>query len=83
MSKWKEENNRLKRVFEFTDFSEAFAFMARVALAAEKRNHHPDWSNSWNKVTIELSSHDAGNTVTDRDRKLAEEIDKFYDKQKP
>jgi 4a-hydroxytetrahydrobiopterin dehydratase len=74
---WKEENNSLKREFEFRNFSEAFAFMTRVALAAEKMNHHPDWSNSWNKVSISLCTHDAGKTVTDKDRKLSEAIDKI------
>lgn len=74
---WKEENNSLKRVFKFKDFSEAFAFMTRVALEAEKMNHHPTWTNTWNTVSIELSTHDAGNKVTDLDRKLASAIDKL------
>jgi 4a-hydroxytetrahydrobiopterin dehydratase len=74
---WKEENNCLKKVFKFKDFSEAFAFMTRVALEAEKMNHHPTWSNTWNTVSVELSTHDAGNKVTDLDRKLAAAIDKF------
>lgn len=74
---WKEENNSLKRVFKFKDFSEAFAFMTRVALEAEKLNHHPTWTNTWNTVSIELSTHDAGNKVTDLDRKLASAIDKL------
>lgn len=72
---WLEENNTLKKTFLFKDFSEAFAFMTRVAFLAEKSNHHPTWTNSWNKVVIELSTHDAGNIVTDKDRKLAKEID--------
>lgn len=75
---WQEENNTLKRIFEFKDFSEAFAFMTRVALVAEKMAHHPDWSNVWNKVSISLSTHDAGNKVTEKDRKLAAEIDRIY-----
>jgi 4a-hydroxytetrahydrobiopterin dehydratase len=70
---WDVVDGRLHREFTFADFSEAFAFMARVALAAEKANHHPDWSNSWNKVTIDLVSHDAGG-LTDRDRDLATKI---------
>jgi len=74
---WKEENNKLKRNFVFKDFSEAFAFMARVALLAEKMDHHPTWSNTWNQVDIELYTHSAGNTVTALDRKLAEAIDKL------
>ena len=72
---WKEEKNSLYRKFEFKDFSQAFAFMTRVALEAEKMNHHPTWSNVWNKVEIWLNTHDAGDTVTDRDRKLAQKID--------
>lgn len=70
---WEVRDGRLHREFTFADFSEAFAFIARVALAAEKANHHPDWSNSWNKVTIELVSHDRG-AITDRDEALAETI---------
>ena len=74
---WKEENNKLHKQFEFKDFSEAFAFMTRVALAAEKMDHHPKWTNEYNKVEIWLSTHDAGNVVTEKDHKLAERIDKF------
>lgn len=72
---WQETDNKLTRTFQFADFSEAFAFMTRVALAAEKMDHHPWWSNVYNKVTIELTTHDAGNTITDKDRKLAGQID--------
>jgi 4a-hydroxytetrahydrobiopterin dehydratase len=74
---WKEENNKLKKIFQFKDFSEAFAFMTRVALAAEKMDHHPNWSNVYNRVEIELNTHDAGDIVTDKDRKLAAIIDKL------
>ncbi len=74
---WKEENNSLNRTFEFKDFSEAFAFMTRVAILAEKHDHHPNWSNVWNKVNIRLSTHDAGNVITDKDRALAADIDKL------
>lgn len=74
---WKEEDNKLKRTFEFKDFSEAFAFMTRVALLAEKHNHHPWWSNVYNKVNIELNTHDARDIVTDKDVKLAAAIDKL------
>lgn len=74
---WKEENNKLTKTFNFKDFSEAFGFMTRVALIAEKMNHHPTWSNTWNTVHFELSTHDAGNTVTELDRTLAKEIDKL------
>ena len=72
---WTEQNNRLKKTFKFKDFSEAFAFMTRVALAAEKMDHHPFWTNVYNTVNIELSTHDAGDVVTDKDRKLAKAID--------
>lgn len=74
---WTEQNNALKKSFVFKDFSEAFGFMTRVAFLAEKLNHHPTWTNTWNRVDIALSTHDAGNTVTDLDRKLAEAIDKI------
>ncbi len=72
---WKEADNKLKRTFEFKNFIEAFSFMTRVAIVAEKMNHHPNWSNVYNTVSIELTTHDAGNVVTDNDRKLAEIID--------
>jgi len=74
---WAEDNNKLKKTFEFQDFQEAFAFMTRVAFLAESQNHHPNWSNVYNKVFIELTTHDAGNTITEKDRKLAEAIDKI------
>ena len=72
---WKEENNKLYKKFQFKNFSEAFAFMTRVAIKSEKMNHHPLWSNVWNSVEIWLSTHDAGDIVTDKDRKLASRID--------
>lgn len=74
---WTEEDNKLKKTFKFSDFQEAFAFMTRVAFLAEKHNHHPDWSNSYDTVDIELTSHDAGNKVTERDHKLSKAIDKI------
>jgi 4a-hydroxytetrahydrobiopterin dehydratase len=72
---WKEEENKLYKKFEFKNFSEAFAFMTRVALAAEKMDHHPLWTNVYNKVEIWLNTHDAGDVVTDKDKKLAKQID--------
>ena len=72
---WKEENNALKKTFEFENFIEAFGFMSQVAIIAEKMNHHPNWSNVYNKVNFELNTHDAGDTVTEKDHKLAEAID--------
>ena len=74
---WQDADNRLKKTFKFRDFNEAFGFMTRVALLAEKMNHHPTWTNTWNTVSFELSTHDAGDKVTDKDRKLAEAIDKL------
>ena len=75
---WTEENNRLYRKFQLKDFSEAFAFMTRVALEAEKMNHHPLWTNVYNKVEIWLNTHDAGDIVTEKDRELAEKIDAIF-----
>ncbi len=72
---WQNENNCLKRSFQFQDFAEAFAFMTQVAFAAERAGHHPNWSNVWNRVEISLTTHDAGNTVTDKDMALASVID--------
>ena len=74
---WKEENNKLSRTFKFNDFTDAFAFMTKVALVAEKMGHHPDWRNVYNTVEINLSTHDAGDMVTDKDRKLAAKIDRL------
>jgi 4a-hydroxytetrahydrobiopterin dehydratase len=74
---WKETDNKLYKAFEFKDFSAAFSFMTRVALLAEKMNHHPTWTNTWNKVDIWLNTHDAGDIVTEKDRKLADGIDKL------
>ena len=74
---WTETKNTLYQKFEFADFSEAFAFMTRVAMEAEKMNHHPLWTNVWNKVEIWLSTHDAGDIVTEKDKKLAGKIDKL------
>ncbi len=72
---WEEKNNTLYKKFEFKNFSEAFAFMTRVAMAAEKMDHHPLWTNVYNKVEIWLNTHDAGDIVTERDRKLSVKID--------
>ncbi len=77
---WKEENNKLQRTFEFKNFIEAFGFMTEVAFHAEQQNHHPNWSNVWNKVSFELTTHDEGNTVTEKDRKLAKAIDSVFAK---
>jgi 4a-hydroxytetrahydrobiopterin dehydratase len=74
---WKEEDNKLKKTFEFDNFISAFGFMSKVAIVAEKMSHHPNWSNVYNKVTFELHTHDASDKVTEKDRTLAEEIDKL------
>lgn len=76
---WQEENDTLSRTFKFKDFTAAFGFMTKVAIEAEKMNHHPNWSNVYNQVTINLSTHDAGNIVTEKDRKLANMIDTLID----
>ena len=72
---WKEENNKLKKTFSFKNFIAAFGFMSRVALVAEKMDHHPEWTNVYNKVHISLSTHSAGNVVTPKDHELARAID--------
>jgi 4a-hydroxytetrahydrobiopterin dehydratase len=77
---WKEEHNQLNQIFQFADFVEAFAFMTQVAFAAEKMNHHPNWSNVYNKVDIALFTHDAKDSVTEKDRKLSKLIDEIYKK---
>lgn len=76
MGTWTERNGRLERSFIFKDFSEAFAFMVRVAMEAEKLGHHPTWTNTWNTVDIALSTHDAGDVITEKDRALAKAIDR-------
>jgi 4a-hydroxytetrahydrobiopterin dehydratase len=72
---WHETDNKLYKSFKFKDFSEAFSFITRVALLAEKRDHHPTWTNTYNSVEIWLSTHSAGDIVTDKDRELASAID--------
>ena len=74
---WTEKDNSLKKKFKFKNFSEAFAFMTRVALIAEKMDHHPLWTNVYNELEIILNTHSAGDIVTEKDRKMATEIDKL------
>ena len=74
---WEEKNNALYKKYTFRDFSEAFGFMTRVAIEAEKMNHHPLWTNVYNQVEIWLNTHDAGNIVTEKDRKLSAKIDQL------
>jgi 4a-hydroxytetrahydrobiopterin dehydratase len=75
---WQEINNQLVRQFVFDNFIEAFAFLTKVALLSEKQNHHPHIVNVYNKVTLSLSTHDAGNSITPKDHKLAASIDKLF-----
>jgi 4a-hydroxytetrahydrobiopterin dehydratase len=76
---WEEKDKKLYKAVIFKDFQEAFTFMVRVAFLAEKSNHHPKWTNEWNKVELWLSTHDAGDVVTEKDRNLAKEIDKLLE----
>jgi 4a-hydroxytetrahydrobiopterin dehydratase len=75
---WKEESNALKAEFIFNDFQEAMSFLIQVAMESEKMNHHPTIINTYNKVWIELQTHDAGNVITSKDRKLSEQISRIY-----
>lgn len=74
LSEWRYADGTITKKFKFKDFSEAFGFMTRIALAAQAADHHPDWSNSYNKVTVSLTSHDAGG-LTDKDIALAKTIE--------
>ena len=76
---WEVVGGKLRRVFEFRDFRQAFGFMAQMALVSEAKNHHPEWSNVYNRVSIKLTTHDSGNTVTDNDRSRAAAIDDLVD----
>jgi 4a-hydroxytetrahydrobiopterin dehydratase len=78
LPEWRYEaaERAIRRDFRFADFGEAFAFMTRTAIAAEKADHHPDWSNSWNRVAVALSTHSAGG-VTDKDIEMAKSMDRF------
>lgn len=75
---WKIEDNALYRKFEFGDFKQTLAFMNKVGEEAEAQQHHPRWTNEYNKVEIWLTTHDAGNVITEKDRKLSEAIDEIY-----
>jgi 4a-hydroxytetrahydrobiopterin dehydratase len=78
MNNWKEEQNALTKTFVFADFAAALAWMVKVGFAIEKMNHHPEWTNIYNRVVVKLTTHDAGNTVTAKDRALAELLDTLY-----
>ena len=75
MNNWKEENHKLTKTFIFKSFADAIAWMIKASFAIEKLDHHPEWSNIYNKVHVTLTTHDAGNTITEKDRKLAEILD--------
>lgn len=72
---WEKQNNKLYKKFIFKDFSSAFSFMTQVGMIAEKINHHPTWTNTWNTLEIWLSTHDAGNVITEKDENFARLID--------
>ena len=78
---WQSVHGRdaIARDFAFADFNAAFGFMTRVALLAEAMNHHPEWTNVYNRVTVRLTTHDAGHTVTDLDRQLSQALDRHYE----
>lgn len=78
MLNWIEKDNALNGIFRFKNFTSAFGFMTQVAFLAEKLNHHPDWRNIWNTVEIRLTTHDAGNIITQKDIDLAEGINNIY-----
>ncbi len=80
---WQETKKALERSFVCKDFKAAFAFMTEVAFFAEQQQHHPEWSNVYNRVHIRLSTHDAGNVVTEKDRVLAAAIDQVFEKYDP
>lgn len=75
---WQETDNKLTNSFKFKDFKLAFKFMTEVAKVADEMDHHPWWSNMYNEVKFELSTHDAGDKVTKKDHALADAIDKIY-----
>jgi 4a-hydroxytetrahydrobiopterin dehydratase len=78
MNNWTEENNRLTQTFVFKSFVDALAWMVKASFAIEKLNHHPEWTNVYNKVLVSLTTHDAGNAVTDKDRELAQVLDNLF-----
>lgn len=75
---WNRKDQALERTFQFEDFNSAFGFMTRVALLAERMDHHPDWTNVYNRVHIRLSTHSAGSIVTDRDIQMALHINQLF-----
>ena len=80
MMNWTEKDNKLVGEFVFEDFSQAWAFMTEVTILAERKNHHPDWTNVWNRVVITLTTHDEGDIITEKDRKMADSISKIFER---
>ena len=80
MMNWTEKDNKLVGEFVFEDFSQAWTFMTEVAILAERKNHHPDWTNVWNRVVITLTTHDEGDIITEKDRKMADSISKIFER---
>ena len=78
MSTWKEENNTLIKTFEFTSFEEAMLFMQDATPFISKTDHHPTWSNTYNRVQVIITTHDAGNKVTEKDHALATYLDELF-----
>lgn len=78
MSTWKEENQVLLKTFTFASFEEAMQFMQNATPFISETDHHPTWSNTYNRVEVMLTTHDAGNKITDQDMKLADYLDKLY-----
>jgi 4a-hydroxytetrahydrobiopterin dehydratase len=78
MSTWKEENNSLIKTFEFSSFEEAMQFMQNATPFISETDHHPTWSNTYNRIEVKLTTHDAGNKITEKDRKLATYLDKLH-----
>jgi 4a-hydroxytetrahydrobiopterin dehydratase len=75
MNNWTETNNELKKTFVFSSFKDAMDWMVKASVEIEKQNHHPKWTNEYNKVHVSLTTHDAGNTITNKDRALSEALD--------
>lgn len=75
MNSWNQKDNALVKTFVFKDFPSALAWMVKAGYAIEKMNHHPEWTNVYNKVVVKLTTHDAGNTITDKDHQLAKILD--------
>jgi 4a-hydroxytetrahydrobiopterin dehydratase len=78
MSTWKEENQVLLKTFTFASFEEAMQFMQNATPFISETDHHPTWSNTYNRVEVKLTTHDAGNKVTEKDRKLAAYLDELF-----